>query len=171
MTDRAISFFLRAYLALIFIFVFAPITANVVFSFNSLRFPTVPLGSFSLEWYQMVVGDSNIWQAAQRSVLIAAVAAVSGLLFGFDTAVINGALIFLREELDLTTKGTEIAATSLLLGCAVGAFSYMEDSTGLEPAHTFLRGTRAATRTPSPSNMAVPPKLADLTGLEPAHPR
>jgi sugar porter (SP) family MFS transporter len=53
--------------------------------------------------------------------LIAAVAAVSGLLFGFDTAVINGALIFLREELGLTTKGTEIAATSLLVGCALGA--------------------------------------------------
>ena len=53
--------------------------------------------------------------------LIAAVAAVSGLLFGFDTAVINGALIFLREELDLTTKGIEIATSSLLVGCAVGA--------------------------------------------------
>jgi sugar porter (SP) family MFS transporter len=53
--------------------------------------------------------------------LIAAVAAVSGLLFGFDTAVINGALISLREELDLTTKGTEIAVTSLLVGCALGA--------------------------------------------------
>lgn len=52
---------------------------------------------------------------------IAAVAAVSGLLFGFDTAVINGALIFLRDELDLTTKGTEIATSSLLVGCAVGA--------------------------------------------------
>jgi sugar porter (SP) family MFS transporter len=52
---------------------------------------------------------------------IAAVAAMSGLLFGFDTAVINGALIFLRAELDLTTKGTEIAATSLLVGCALGA--------------------------------------------------
>jgi sugar porter (SP) family MFS transporter len=53
--------------------------------------------------------------------LIAAVAAVSGLLFGFDTAVINGALIFLREELELTTRGTEVAATSLLVGCALGA--------------------------------------------------
>jgi sugar porter (SP) family MFS transporter len=52
---------------------------------------------------------------------IAAVAAVSGLLFGFDTAVINGALIFLRDELDLTTKGVEIATSSLLVGCAVGA--------------------------------------------------
>ncbi|HEX9190011.1 MAG TPA: sugar porter family MFS transporter [Vicinamibacteria bacterium] len=53
--------------------------------------------------------------------LIAAVAAISGLLFGFDTAVINGALLFLREDLQLTTRGTEIATSSLLFGCAAGA--------------------------------------------------
>jgi sugar porter (SP) family MFS transporter len=53
--------------------------------------------------------------------LIAAVAAISGLLFGFDTAVINGALIFLRQELALSTRATELATSSLLLGCAIGA--------------------------------------------------
>jgi sugar porter (SP) family MFS transporter len=53
--------------------------------------------------------------------LIAAVAAISGLLFGFDTAVINGALLFLRQDLRLSTHGTEIATTSLLFGCAAGA--------------------------------------------------
>ncbi len=53
--------------------------------------------------------------------LIAAVAALSGLLFGFDTAVINGALIFLRAELGLTTRGTETATSALLVGCALGA--------------------------------------------------
>jgi len=53
--------------------------------------------------------------------LIAAVAAISGLLFGFDTAVINGALIFLRQELSLSTRETEMAVSSLLVGCAAGA--------------------------------------------------
>ena len=53
--------------------------------------------------------------------LIATVAAISGLLFGFDTAVINGALIFLRQELSLSTRGTEVATSSLLVGCALGA--------------------------------------------------
>ena len=53
--------------------------------------------------------------------LIAAVAAISGLLFGFDTAVINGALLFLRQDLQLSTHGTEIATSSLLFGCAAGA--------------------------------------------------
>lgn len=52
---------------------------------------------------------------------IAGVAATAGLLFGFDIAVINGALVFLRRQLQLTELGTEVAAASLLLGCAVGA--------------------------------------------------
>jgi sugar porter (SP) family MFS transporter len=59
--------------------------------------------------------------SSRYAYLIAAVAAISGLLFGFDTAVINGALIFLRQELALSTRGTEIATSSLLVGCAVGA--------------------------------------------------
>jgi len=58
---------------------------------------------------------------ARYPYLIAAVAAISGLLFGFDTAVINGALIFLRQELALSTRGTEVATSSLLVGCAIGA--------------------------------------------------
>ncbi len=59
--------------------------------------------------------------SSRYAYLIAAVAAVSGLLFGFDTAVINGALIFLRQELSLSTRETEIATSSLLAGCAAGA--------------------------------------------------
>ena len=59
--------------------------------------------------------------SSRYAYLIAAVAAISGLLFGFDTAVINGALIFLRQELALSTRGTELATSSLLVGCAIGA--------------------------------------------------
>jgi MFS family permease len=43
------------------------------------------------------------------------------LLFGYDTAVINGALVFLRDEFRLSDFQTEIAAGSLLIGCIVGA--------------------------------------------------
>src|SRR6267154_5599408 len=51
----------------------------------------------------------------------AAVAAIGGLLFGFDTAVINGAIVFLKSQFVLNDAQTEIAASSLLLGCVVGA--------------------------------------------------
>ncbi|HEY4378710.1 MAG TPA: sugar porter family MFS transporter [Acidobacteriaceae bacterium] len=53
--------------------------------------------------------------------MVAIVAAISGFLFGFDTAVINGALIFLRRQFGLSNLQTEIAASSLLLGCLIGA--------------------------------------------------
>jgi SP family arabinose:H+ symporter-like MFS transporter len=55
--------------------------------------------------------------------MIASVAAISGFLFGFDTAVINGALVFLRKQFALSSLLTEIAASSLLLGCLIGAAS------------------------------------------------
>ena len=48
------------------------------------------------------------------------VAALGGLLFGYDTAVISGAIGFLQEhfELDATMKGW--AASSALVGCFIG---------------------------------------------------
>ena len=52
---------------------------------------------------------------------IAAVAALSGLLFGFDTAVINGALVFLKDQMRLSDFQTELAASALLVGCLAGA--------------------------------------------------
>jgi len=53
--------------------------------------------------------------------LAAIVAATSGLLFGFDIAVINGAIIFLRSELHLNDVQTEFAVSALLFGCIFGA--------------------------------------------------
>jgi SP family arabinose:H+ symporter-like MFS transporter len=54
-------------------------------------------------------------------VLLATVVAISGFLFGFDTAVINGVLLLLRRQFELSNLQTEIAASSLLLGCLLGA--------------------------------------------------
>ncbi|MER7797708.1 sugar porter family MFS transporter [Microbacterium sp. NPDC096154] len=53
---------------------------------------------------------------------IAIAAALGGFLFGFDTAVINGAVDALAGDfaLDATLKG--FAVSSALLGCAVGAW-------------------------------------------------
>ena len=53
--------------------------------------------------------------------LVAAIAGLSGLLFGFDTAVINGALPFLRHEFRLTDVQVELIAGVLLFGCIAGA--------------------------------------------------
>src|SRR5215469_2323614 len=52
---------------------------------------------------------------------IASVAALGGLLFGFDTAIINSAIVFLKLQFRWSEFQTEIAASSLLLGCVLGA--------------------------------------------------
>jgi sugar porter (SP) family MFS transporter len=59
--------------------------------------------------------------SARYIYLPAMVAAIGGLLFGFDTAVINGAIVFIKRQFLLSDAQTEIAAGSLLLGCVVGA--------------------------------------------------
>ena len=59
--------------------------------------------------------------AMKYSYRVSTVAALGGLLFGFDTAIINGAILFLRRHFGWTEVETEIAAGSLLAGCALGA--------------------------------------------------
>src|ERR1700745_3231987 len=60
-------------------------------------------------------------QSLSYVVLLAGTTAISGFLFGFDTAVINGVLLLLRHQFALSNLQTEIAASSLLLGCLLGA--------------------------------------------------
>jgi sugar porter (SP) family MFS transporter len=65
--------------------------------------------------------DGSPQGSARFLYLPAAVAAIGGLLFGFDTAVINGAIVFLKRQFALTDSQTEFGASSLLLGCVFGA--------------------------------------------------
>ncbi len=53
--------------------------------------------------------------------LIAAVAAAGGLLFGFDTGVISGALLFLKKDFALSPGSEEWVVSAVLVGCMVGA--------------------------------------------------
>jgi sugar porter (SP) family MFS transporter len=57
-----------------------------------------------------------------RVILIAAAAALGGFLFGFDTAVINGAVDSLRASFGLSAALTGFAVSIALLGSALGAW-------------------------------------------------
>ncbi|MFJ6851857.1 sugar porter family MFS transporter [Streptomyces sp. NPDC091271] len=52
---------------------------------------------------------------------VSAVSALGGLLFGYDTGIISGALLHLREDLDLTSREQEIVVSVILLGAMAGA--------------------------------------------------
>ena len=50
-------------------------------------------------------------------VVLSLVAALGGLLFGYDTAVVSGAIGFLQQRFDLDAFSKGFAASSALLGC------------------------------------------------------
>src|ERR1035437_7152975 len=53
--------------------------------------------------------------------LVAACTAIAGLLFGYDVAVINGALVYLRADFHLGPVTTEFLTAILFVGCAFGS--------------------------------------------------
>lgn len=63
---------------------------------------------------------------------ISCIAALGGLLFGYDTAVIAGAIGFLETKFQLTPAMTGWAASSAIWGCVVGAMfaGYLSDKFG-----------------------------------------
>ncbi len=69
--------------------------------------------------------DSNIVSSQRGSIvyvsLVCAVAALGGLLFGYDTGVISGAIGPLEVRFDLNPKMVGWAASCALVGCIFGA--------------------------------------------------
>lgn len=62
-------------------------------------------------------------KAGMYAVLISGAAALGGFLFGFDTAIINGAILALAKAFNASSWLTGFAVSLALLGSAVGAFS------------------------------------------------
>ena len=58
-----------------------------------------------------------------RVVRIASVAALGGLLFGYDSAVINGAVAAVQDEFGIDNTTLGFAVASALLGAAAGAMT------------------------------------------------
>lgn len=54
-------------------------------------------------------------------ILLSTITAISGFLFGYNTAVINGVLLFLRRQFAPSDLAAEIAASAVLVGALLGA--------------------------------------------------
>tara|TARA_R100001369_G_scaffold92715_1_gene139312 strand:- start:112 stop:1485 length:1374 start_codon:yes stop_codon:yes gene_type:complete len=81
----------------------------------------------------MSLKDESTKKANMKYVyLVTTVAALGGLLFGYDTAVIAGAIGFLQSKFELSSAMTGWAASSAIWGCLFGAMfaGYASDKLG-----------------------------------------
>jgi spermidine/putrescine transport system permease protein len=70
----------------VYIFMFAPIIATIVLSFNASMFGGFPLTGFSLHWYAKLLSNEQVLNAFQTSTWIALVTAAATTLLGVMTA-------------------------------------------------------------------------------------
>lgn len=70
----------------VYVFMFAPIIATVILSFNSSMFGGFPMTGFSLQWYVKLMGNEQVLAAFRTSLWIALVTAVVTTAVGVVTA-------------------------------------------------------------------------------------
>lgn len=76
----------KIYMALVFIFMYAPIILLMIFSFNDSKSRSVWNG-FSLRWYKMLFNDSEIIHAIQVTLTVSVCAAVISTVLGTAAAI------------------------------------------------------------------------------------
>ena len=76
----------RLYTVAILCFILAPLIASLVFSFNTDRFPSLPLKGFTFDWYRLTFTDPLIIDAFKRSFGVAIPAGLLSTLLGFAAA-------------------------------------------------------------------------------------
>lgn len=81
-----------------FVFLYAPILSSFVFSFNSDRFPTLPLGEFTFDWYRLAYSDELVRNAFGNSLIVGLTVAPVATLIGFGAAYADYRLNFLGKR-------------------------------------------------------------------------
>jgi ABC-type spermidine/putrescine transport system permease subunit II len=77
---------LRLWLGLVLLFIFAPLLAVAMLSFNSSRYGTLPF-HFTLHWYGRLQGESELLQATWSNIELSAAVAAAAALIGPPLAI------------------------------------------------------------------------------------
>lgn len=95
-------------------------------------------------------------------VVVALVSAISGLLYGYDTGIISGALLQIGEDFDIGHVWEQVIAASILVGAVIGALtcSRLAERRGrrgtlLLIGVVFVVGAVAASLSPDPVTLSL----------------
>ncbi|MGE2833310.1 sugar porter family MFS transporter [Mycobacterium sp. SMC-4] len=71
-------------------------------------------------------------QLTGAAIVVALVSAVSGMLYGYDTGIISGALLQITRDFDIDEGWKQVITASILLGAVLGALtcSYLSEKRG-----------------------------------------
>ncbi|QRM35902.1 ABC transporter permease [Microvirga sp. VF16] len=119
---RAISVALKLYVGLIFLFIFAPIAASFVFSFNSDRFPSLPLGHFTTDWYEAVFTDPLVITGFENTLVVGACTSILSTIIGFGAAYTDYRFHFLGKKLYLALALLPPTIPVVILGLGMLAY-------------------------------------------------
>jgi sugar porter (SP) family MFS transporter len=95
-------------------------------------------------------------------VVVALVSAISGLLYGYDTGIISGALLQISDEFGIGSGWEQVIAASILLGAVIGALvcSRLAERRGRKGtlvliSVTFVVGAIACAFAPDPLTLSL----------------
>ena len=96
-------------------------------------------------------------QLTGKVVIVALVSAVSGMLYGYDTGIISGALLQITKDFGIAEGWKQVIAASILLGAVIGALScsYLSERRGRKGtlvmlAVVFVAGALWCSFSPNP---------------------
>lgn len=94
--------------------------------------------------------------------MVSGISALAGLLFGYDTGVISGAILFVRKDFLLSTFQEEVVVAAVLLGAVAGAAfgGKLADVLGrrkllIQVAILFIIGAIGTALAPTPTWLAI----------------
>ncbi len=81
-------------------------------------------------------------KARSNIFMVSAIAALAGLLFGFDTGIISGALLFISKDFTISTVLKELIVSSVLFGAMFGSLAsgYLTDRFGRRRLMLLISG-------------------------------
>ncbi len=120
--NRMVDWALKLYILLAFGFIFAPIAASFVFSFNIDRFPSLPLGGFSTVWYEAVWADPLVWEGLRNMLIAGTVVSVLATAIGFGAAYTDFRYKFFGKTAYVALALLPPTIPVVILGLAMLAF-------------------------------------------------
>ena len=117
------AFLLKAWVLIVYVFLFSPILTVIFMSFVSSKYSTFPLGGTTFKWYKMAAADQNILSALKTSFMISITATIFATCIGMLAAlgIVRGR--FRGKEILKATFLSPMIIPEIITGIALLSFA------------------------------------------------